>query len=1244
MKKKCFLIINQTAGSPAHGMVFRNYYIAKEWVRSGHKAIIISGSYFHNFSQLPQTKGLFTKEEIDGIEYWWVKLPRYSQSKSLGRLLTLFLFPLILLLFPFWRLSRPGTIIVSGPPHLTILNAWFWSKIWNSKLIYEVRDIWPLTIVKLGRVNPLNPIILVLSFFERFAYKVSDRVVSVLSLSYRHFESKGMSPDKFVYIPNGVDTSVDQIVESETSQWIKELSKTKKTVIYTGSFGIANNLEQIIEAAELLKEERDLHFVFIGDGPYRDQLIKKSSKMKNVTFLKAVTKKEIPAILAYADICYVGFLKSDLFRFGISPNKLFDYMAARKPIVMAIETDDNIVERANCGILVSSCLPVDIAKAISKLNSCTREELKTLGANGREYLEKHHTYSKLAQRYEEISTSIVEGREKFAISPFLSGFIITLLLGLIAQTLAVLFPSSFSAGLPLYLEDSQYFHMMASKLSDLPWEQFQVRPDGHFPTFFLAVFYKIMHVKAPFIIFPLLCILAGLTVKALSSSLKLLGIRGRWWPILISVFFTITPTSLPWLIYPHKDSFIVPGVMLVAWSFLSAALTQVTVKNYLSYFAGTILIFANKPYLAEILNISILTSVPFLIFLNHPKRNLRTIGFVLTCLIANISVLRMNWSYSNVGDSLPQAPTKTSNVSSVNSNGGLAKTRYDYTLEYWNSIEWLGRPINKVLASLAYTRERFLSERKGSTNFKPDLHLKGAWDTIKYFPSAIQLALLEPLPWRKKVTGSNLSDTIFIILKIEMIIIYIVLLFLIFSGRSTLKKPVIICILLALPFLFALGFAIPNIGSINRYRFPFLILIKIAGLAAIWNSSRFHWPGRFLMWADPPKIPRVKEKVLFLVPDDVTFIIQRLVMAQGAQKAGYDVHVAAEDTGVSNKVRDLGFTFHKLDLNRGGLNPFADFKPFLRLVFFLAKERPDILQCVSIKPVLYGATAGTIVGLKKIVCLVNGMGYAFEGQGFKGKIIKTVAMALYRNALALPGIRVIFQNPDDRSYFIDNKLVDANKTLLIRGSGVNMEKFKPSPQPENPQPVILFVGRLLWNKGIKELVEAARILKNENLKFTLKIVGGPDDRNPEAVPKAFLDQLHSEGIIDWVGRQSDMPKFYRESDVICLPTQYKEGLPLTLLEAASTGRALVATDVPGCREIVRDGINGFLVPSKSVTELADALRKLIQSAELRTRFGENSAQIVRGEFASPIIQSQLVGVYESLLNDSAPSGNNLVHA
>lgn len=1230
-QNKTILIINQTAGSPYHGMVYRNYYLAREWVKKGQKVIIISGSYFHNFSTLPKTDGLFTKDEIDGIEYWWVKLPKYSKSKSLGRLFTLFLFPLLLLLFPFWRLKRPETVIVSGPPHVSIFNAWFWSKIWNASLIYEVRDIWPLTIIKLGNISPWNPLILFLGVCERFAYRFSDKVVSVLALANRHFEKKGMAPDKFAYIPNGVDIGNLPILESSVSRNIEKLRLKNKIVIYTGSFGIANNLDQMLDAAAALQSE-NYHFVFVGDGPHREALMLKAKDLSKVSFFGPVPKSEIPAILNQADIAYVGLRKTDLFKHGISPNKLFDYMAASKPVIMAIDTEDDIVGKAECGISVPSCSPEDIASAVRILGNKETSELKQIGKNGRTYLEKNHTYKSLAEKYIRLMEKSVS--DKLVVSPFWFGFNLVLIMGLILHYIVPLFiPQLFKNGITTLLIDPHIFNDLAAVVANSPWRDFTLRPQGQFPAGVLAFLYKITSYHKPAVLVPILAMLAGLTMKVICSCLNLLGVRGRWWPLLLATLFTVTPTSISWMIYPHKDAFIVPGVILICWSFLSVTLERVSAKQYIGLLLGSLFVFLNKPYFAELLIASTILCVPLFWISGNQSNRLKRAAFSFTGLLLFTTVAFVFKGYIEDADSVPNSEQpKVESIAVVNNS----LPRHLDTKENWIDT-WGGKLVNKPLLALAYTRERFLHQRSyGNTNFLQDIHLKSGNDTLLYLPHAIQLAFFEPLPWRGS-EGSIPKQIIFRLLQVEMIVFYFLMFSLILAGRKSWKPSVLICIALALPFLLAFGFAVPNIGSVNRYRFPFLLIMKVAGFAALWNSSRFRWPGKILMWADPPELKRPKKKVLFLVPDDATFVIQRLVMAQGIQRAGYDVHVACPDLGYGQKIRELGFTFHLLDLNRGGLNPFADFIPFIRLVLFLAKERPDILQCVSIKPVIYGATAGTMVGLKRISCLVNGLGYAFEGRGTKGKIVLFVAKALYRNALAMPGVRVIFQNPDDQQYFIDSGIVDANKTLLIRGSGVNMQKFAPTPPPRNENPVILFVGRLLWSKGIRELVEAATKLKGEGLKFTLKIVGVPDDRNPEAVPSTFLKENHDKGIIEWLGRQTDMPKFYRESDVVTLPTAYREGLPLTLLEAASTGRPLISTDMPGCREIVRDGENGFLVPPQNSEELANALRKLIVDSELRKKFGESSAEIVRQEFSSEIVQQKLLSVYESLYSDSLHS-------
>ncbi len=1218
-------------------MVYRNYYIAREWVRQGHRAVIISSSYFHNFTSLPETKGLFTREIIDGIEYWWVKMPRYSQSRSLGRLFSIFLFPFLLLLFPFWRLAKPDTIIVSGPPHVPILNAWLWSRWLGATLVYEVRDIWPLTIEKLGGVSRFHPVIVFLKMFERLAYVASDRVVSVLALAHRHFIPRGMKPAKYAYIPNGVDIADLEKIECDVSQQIAKIAQEKFTVVYTGSLGIANNLDQLIDAAQMLKGDPHIHFVLVGDGPHRAKLQEKAKLSGNVSLFPSVHKKHISAILAHGHVCYVGLQKSPLFKHGISPNKLFDYLAASKPVVMAIDTEDDIVGRAHAGISVASCSPQDIAEAVLILKSKHADELNEIGKSGRRYLENHHTYDALAVKYVRIAEEgrrPVEEVQRWVVSPFWLGFWFVILTGLFFHLLLPeFFPSKFRDGMTIFLEDPHNYHRWAQELGTLSWSDWW-QAKAHLPSRLISFIYRVTGVEKPYMFLPVLALLAGIALRLQVSILAILGVRGRWWPLLIALICTITPTSFSWMIYPHKDAFIVPGVLFVTWSLLAVTLRRFRVRYVIAMGIGITLILLNKSYFAHLLAFGAALAVLPALF--YPGDRWKRISRLVAYGCPILFLYFLGGMVKNYGRGVERLEDQAAVVTQDANTSQSRVTRQQQLLANWQSLPYLG-PLNVALKRLAYVRESYLDTRSyANTNFLPEQQIHSALEAIEYFPRAMQLVLLEPLPYRKAANSNGAKELVFVTLKLEMIVVYFFLLIIFWQYRQTIRSPGLVMICLAIPFLIALGYAVPNIGTINRYRFPFLLLVKLAGFAALWKADRHSWPGRLLMWVDPPNTVRAKRKLLFLVPDDITFIIQRLVMARAAQAGGYEVHVACSDLGHAQKIRDLGFIYHDLDLNRGGLNPFADFGQFVKLVFFLAKLRPDILQNVSIKPVIYGSTAGTIVGLKRIVNLVNGLGYAFERQGLKGEVVHFVAVNLYRNALALPGVRVIFQNPDDRQYFIDHRMVEQHKTILIRGSGVDMVKFAATPLPKDDVPIVLFVGRLLWSKGIKELVDASSKLRAEGLRFRLLIVGAPDDRNPEAVPTDVLKAWHEQGLLEWMGRQTEMPRFYREASIVCLPTNYREGLPLTLLEAASTGRPLVATDIPGCREVVQTGVNGFLVPPKNSEALAGALRQLLANPELRQKMGQASTELVASEFSSEHVQRQLLAVYDSLFDNALP--------
>lgn len=391
---KTIWIINQYAGSSKHGMTFRSFYLAKEFVKK-HKVEIISASYSHVMNNPPKVIDKFTKEVVDGVSFNWVKVPLYKKSKSIGRILSMFIFLKQLFLIDTKKLHRPDIIIVSSISPFPIWKAYLWAKRYNSKLIFEVRDIWPLSVIEIGGFSKYNPFVILLQLTENFAYKYSDYVVSVLPLAYNHMKNHGLKKEKFIYIPNGIEIK-EPFVSS------KNYSKTFK-VGYSGTIGIANALNYFIEAAEKTKA-LDIEFHLLGEGPEKSKLQNevKSKGLSNVYFHKAVPKDKVQAFLSKMDILYIGWHLSSLYRFGISANKLFDYMMSSKPIIHSVLAGNDPVKEANAGISVVPENALLIANAITTMYNMSEDERSVLGQNGRRYVEQHHSYQLLAQKYESL--------------------------------------------------------------------------------------------------------------------------------------------------------------------------------------------------------------------------------------------------------------------------------------------------------------------------------------------------------------------------------------------------------------------------------------------------------------------------------------------------------------------------------------------------------------------------------------------------------------------------------------------------------------------------------------------------------------------------------------------------------------------------------------------------------------------------------------------------------------------------
>jgi len=376
----------------------------------------------------------------------------------------------------------------------------------------------------------------------------------------------------------------------------------------------------------------------------------------------------------------------------------------------------------------------------------------------------------------------------------------------------------------------------------------------------------------------------------------------------------------------------------------------------------------------------------------------------------------------------------------------------------------------------------------------------------------------------------------------------------------------------------------------------------------------------------PPSNPRL----LMVVNSARVFLTHRLPIGRAAQAEGFQVHVAAlADEESQRAIEQEGFVFHAIQLSRSGMNPWREWSSIRSLAKLYGTLKPDIVHHVTIKPVLYGSLVARWLNVPCVVNGISGLGYIFIAPGIKAALIRAAVKCVYRAALGHPNATVIFQNPDDLGAFVRDHLVRRERTALVRGSGVDLTRFKPSPQPGGAILVVL-PARMLWDKGVAEFVAAAGRLVADGVKARYALVGDSDPGNPAAVPPEQLNQWRREGIVEWWGHRDDMPEVFAQAHIVCLPS-YREGLPKALIEAAACARPIITTDVPGCREIVHHNDNGLLVPARNAAALAAALKQLIEDGALRRRMGGRGRQRAEEEYSDQRIASEHLAVYRTLL-------------
>lgn len=371
-------------------------------------------------------------------------------------------------------------------------------------------------------------------------------------------------------------------------------------------------------------------------------------------------------------------------------------------------------------------------------------------------------------------------------------------------------------------------------------------------------------------------------------------------------------------------------------------------------------------------------------------------------------------------------------------------------------------------------------------------------------------------------------------------------------------------------------------------------------------------------------------KLLYFITEDWFFCSHFLDRALAARRAGFDVGVVTRVQRHGNDITEAGIKLIPFHLARTGMNPWHEFEVIRRLMRIYRAERPNIVHHIAVKPILYGTLAARLANISRIVNAPVGMGYIFSSRQLKAKLLRPGLLFAYRLLMNPINSVAVFENPDDRAYCENLGIVARERTRLIRGAGVSTEKFVPSHEPAG-LPTVILPARMLWDKGVGEFVEAAKVLRRQGVAARFALVGAPDDDNPAAVSQTQLETWHREDVVEWWGYQDDMPRVLKGIHIVCLPSSYAEGLPKVLIEAAAAGRPIVTTDAPGCREIVKDGENGFLVPVRSVEPLTTALRRLIEDADLRAQMGRKGREMAIAGFSVEQVNAETLALYREML-------------
>lgn len=378
----------------------------------------------------------------------------------------------------------------------------------------------------------------------------------------------------------------------------------------------------------------------------------------------------------------------------------------------------------------------------------------------------------------------------------------------------------------------------------------------------------------------------------------------------------------------------------------------------------------------------------------------------------------------------------------------------------------------------------------------------------------------------------------------------------------------------------------------------------------------------------------MRPRLLLLITEDRFLWSHRLPIARAAVQDGYEVIIATRVDGDAQRIRDEGFRLFPLHLARESYSLINEFRAIRELRQIYSAERPDIVHHVALKPVLYGSIAALGRNGIRVINALTGLGYLATSSSLRARVLRIPIWNALRFLLNRPNHQVLLQNQEDKQLLITKLKVSPRKISIIRGSGVNPSLFHPTPEPAGA-PIVLLASRMLWIKGIREFVEAANLLKRKGVTARFVLAGDTDPNSPSAIPRQQLLNWQISGAVEWWGHQQEMSEIFRQVNLVCLPSQGGEGVPKVLIEAAASGRAIVTTDVPGCRDIVRQRINGILVPPRNAAALAEAIADMLKNPALRLQMANRGREIAVSEFSEDVVINQTLALYRELLRSNS---------